>query len=92
MTQYAKSKSEDSRGLGRYYSFVFWENPQHKCRVVVAYNVCNGKPKGLKTQYQQIARYCQDKGIRDSPKELMRKDFAKQCGMWRKNNEILITN
>ena len=50
MTQYAKSKSRDPRGLGRYCSFVFWANPQHKCRVVVAYNVCNGKPKGLKTQ------------------------------------------
>ena len=90
MTQYAKSKSKDPRGLGRYCSFVFWANPQHKCRVVVAYNVCNGKPKGLKTQYQQITRYCQDKGIKESPKELMRKDFAKQCGLWRKNNEKLV--
>ena len=91
MTQYAKSsKSKDPRGLGRYCSFVFWSNPQHKCRVVVAYNVCNGKLKGLKTQYQQITRYCQGKGVKDSPKELMRKDFAKQCGLWRKNNEKLI--
>ena len=52
--------------------------------------MCNGKPKGLKTQYQQITRYCQDKGVRMSPKELTRKDFAKQCGSWRKNNEKLI--
>ena len=56
----------------------------------MAYNVCDGKPTGLKTQYQQITRYCQDKEVKTSPKELMRKDFAKQCGAWRKNNEKLI--
>ena len=89
MTQYA-NKSKVPRVLGRYCSFVFWANPQHKCRVVVAYNVCNGKPKGLKTQYQQITRYCQDKWIKESPKELMRKDSAKQCGLWRKNSEKLV--
>ena len=60
MTQYAKSKTKDPRGLGRYCLFAFWANPKHKCRIVVAYNVCNRKPKGLKTQYQQITRYCQD--------------------------------
>ena len=90
MTQYAKSKSNDPRRLDRLCSFVFWVNPKHKCRVVVAYNVYSGKPKGLKTQYQQITRYCQDKSIKLSPKELMRRDFAKQCGLWGKNNERLI--
>ena len=90
MTQYAKSKSKDDRGLGRYCSYVFWANPNHKCRVVVAYNVCNGKPKGLKTQYQQITRYCQDNNIKQDPKELMRRDFAKQCGIWRTAGERLI--
>ena len=76
MAQYAKSKSKDPRGLGRFCSFVFWANPKHKCRVVVAYNVCNGKPKGLKTQCQQITRYCQDKNIKTSSKELIRRYFA----------------
>ena len=90
MTQYAKSKSKDSRGLKRFCSYVFWANLEHKCRVVVAYNVCNGRPKGLKTQYQQVTRYCQDKSIKKSPKELMREDFAKQCGAWRKDNKRLI--
>ena len=69
---------------------MFWANPKHKCRVVVAYNVCNGKPKGLKTQYQQITRYCQDNNIKQNPKELMRRDFARQCGIWRKAKERLI--
>ena len=52
--------------------------------------MCNEKPKGLKTQYQQITRYYQDKNIKTPPKELMRRDFAKQCGLWRKNDERLI--
>ena len=28
--------------------------------------------------------------IKLSPKELMRRDFAKQCGLWRKNDERLV--
>ena len=68
MTQYAKSKSKDSRGLKRFCSYVFWANLEHKCRVVVAYNVCNGRPKGLKTQYQQITCYCQEKISRNLPR------------------------
>ena len=62
----------------------------HKYRVVVAYNICNGKPEGLRTQYQQLKRYCQNKNINTGPKELFRKDFAAQCGKWRKEGDRLI--
>ena len=44
----------------------------------------------MKTQCQQITRYCQNKDINFSPKELFRKDFAEQCGKWRKDKERLI--
>jgi len=47
MTQYANHGEQDNRKLGRYRSYVFWANASHKCRVVVAYNICNGKPEGL---------------------------------------------
>ena len=56
MTQYAKHGEQDNRKLGRYYSYVFWANASHKCRVVVAYNICNGKPESLRTQYQHLKR------------------------------------
>ena len=56
-------------------------------QVVVAHNVCNSRPKGSRTQLQQITRYCQDKNIKLSPKELPRKDFTKQCGEWRREKE-----
>ena len=79
MAQYAKSSSKDNRKLGRFCSYAFWANPKHKCRVIVAYNICKIKPKGLKTQFQQLTRYCQDKNIKESPRDLLRKDFAKQC-------------
>ena len=79
-TQYAKFKSKDERELDRYCFYVFWANPNHRCRVVVAYNACNGNPKELRAQFQQITRYCQDRNIKASPKELFRKDFVKQCG------------
>ena len=68
MTQYAKHGEQDNRKLGRYCSYVFWANASHKCRVVVAYNICNGKPEGLRTQYQQLKRYCQNKNINTGPK------------------------
>ena len=47
MTQYARHGSQDPRKLGRLCSYVSWANPSHKFRVVVAYNICTGKPKGL---------------------------------------------
>ena len=66
--------------MGRFCWYIFWANPKHKCRVVIAYNVYKGKPKGLRTQFKQISRYCQDKNIKKSPDNLLRKDFVKQCG------------
>ena len=47
LTQYVKSTSKDSRGLGRYCSVVLWANPNQKCRMVAACDVCKGKPKGI---------------------------------------------
>ena len=61
-------------------SFDLISNTSTEYRIVVAYNVCSGKPKELKTQYQQTTRYCQNITIKQSPKEPTRKDFAQ--AMW----------
>jgi hypothetical protein len=58
MTKYSKHGDQDLRKLRIYCSYVFWANPSHKFRVVVAYNICNEKSTGLQTQYQQLKRYC----------------------------------
>jgi hypothetical protein len=47
MPHYAKYDEQDLKKLGRYCSYVFWANPLHKFRVVIAYNTCHGKPKRI---------------------------------------------
>ena len=89
--QYAKKGFEDFRKLGRWCSFTFFASPHHRFRLVVAYNVCNSRPKGLKTIYQQQIRYIQNNGtIKCGPKALFRRDFVRQCAKWRKNGERLL--
>ena len=90
MTQYVKGKSTDFRNLGRWCSMVFWASPEHKTRIVAAYNICDTKPEGSRTQYQQIKRYCQNNELEnEDPKELFKKDFSKQCKDWKSNGERL---
>ena len=88
--QYARNISQDLRKLGRYCLYVFWANPMHKCRIVVGYNIYYGKPKGLKTQYQQIKKYSQHRDIKITPKEPFRRDFTKHGGQWSKAGELLL--
>ncbi len=89
--QYAKKGHEDFRKLGRWCSYVFFATPHHRFRLVVAYNVGNGRPKGLKTIYQQQIRYIQNNGtIKCGPKALFRRDFVRQCAKWRKDGDRLL--
>ena len=44
----------------------------------------------MRTQYQQIKRYCQNNELEnEDPKELFKRDFSKQCKDWKKNGERL---
>ena len=69
---------------------MFWINPSHKLRVVVAYNICSGKPTKYEPQFQEITIYCQLKNIKTSPMELFWHDFVRQCVKWRKEGVRLI--
>ena len=90
MTQYVRNNDKDSRKLGRYCSVVFWANPNKKCRFVPIYNVCKGRPKGPRTQYQQIMRYMQRKSIDNlKPRELFHADRVRQIKKWIKDGEEL---
>ena len=55
--------------------------------MVVAYEICNDKPKRLQTQYQQIKGYWQKKRIKIGQKELFCRDFTVQCGKWRNKGD-----
>ncbi len=54
--QYAWKPSVDPRGLGRWCSWPFYCNPDHVTRLIVAYQPCARKAKGLKMVYQQHMR------------------------------------
>ena len=69
---------------------MFYANPYHKFRIVVAYNCCKGKPKGLKTIYQQQTRYIQKKGLKTNPREMFKYDFCKQCHEWAKQGDSML--
>ena len=89
MTQYVRKMQQDPRNLGRWSSCLMWAHPNHKCRLVTAYNIPDSKPEGLMTNYQQIKRHCQRKNIDMEPRELFYHDFSKQCKMWKENGETV---
>mgnify|MGYP000940603478 CR=1 FL=1 len=55
------------------------------------YNICKAKPKGLRTQYQQIKREIQRNNIVGlEPRTLFIYDFVVQCKKWVKNGDGLL--
>ncbi len=81
----------DPRGLGRWCSWLFYCNPMHITRIVVAYCPCTGKTKGLKTVYQQHMQYIQSRGLSFNPIDLFDYDLSKQIKEWRgKGKQILL--
>jgi hypothetical protein len=76
--QYVRNNSTDPRGLGRWCSWLFYCNPSHATRIVVAYRPCTGKEKGLKTVYQQHMRYIQTCSLNFNPINLFDHDLSKQ--------------
>ena len=63
LSQYWRRSTKDPRNLGRWCSVVVYANPNQKCRLMPMYNVCKGKPRGLRTQFQQITCHIQNKRI-----------------------------
>ncbi len=89
--QYVWRPMEDPRGLGRWCSWLFYCNPVHVTRIVVAYSPCASKTKGLKTVYQQHMQYIQLRGLSSNPVNLFDHDLSKQVKEWRgKGKRVLI--
>ena len=90
LLQYTHEPQHDFRGLGRWTSFCFWANPEHKVRIVSAYQVGRGKPRGLETVYQQQMAYIREHDLQMDPREFFRTDFIQQLKLWRRAGERLI--
>jgi hypothetical protein len=50
----------------------------------------SGKPKGLRTVYQQQVRYMQLHNLKGSPQQLFDKDLLHQCKLWHKSGERIV--
>ena len=90
LVRYMKQKGDDFRGLGRWCSSLFYSNPNHRTRVVAAYNVGRQSPKGLKTIYQQQLRHIQTHGLNTSPSLLFLTDFLAQLQVWQRQGDRLL--
>ncbi len=88
--QYARRPMVDPRGLGQWCSWLFYCNPTHVTRIVVAYRPCASNTKGLKTVYQQHMQYIQLRGLSSNPVNLFNNNLSKQVKEWRGKGERLI--
>ncbi len=88
--QYARKPSVNPRGLGRWCSWRFYCNPTHVTRLVVAYQPCARKAKGLKMVYQQHMQYIQTRGLQTDPVALLNSDLSKHIQEWRRTGERIV--
>ncbi len=88
--QYARKPFVDLRGLGRWCSWPFYCNPIHVTRLVMAYQPCARKAKGLKMVYQQHMRYIQTRGLQTDPVSLFDSDLLKHIQEWRGAGERIV--
>jgi hypothetical protein len=88
--QYARKPSNNFQGLGRWCLWLFYCNPTHSTRIVVAYRTGSGKSKGLHTIYQQQIWYMQLHNLKGCPQQLFNKDLLHQCKIWRKSGKRII--
>ena len=91
LKQYIKDSRGDFRKLGRWNSWIIGQNPEHRTRMVVAYQVAKTTSKRAQnTIVLQHRRYCQHNGINLSPRELFQQDFMTCVNSWLASGERLI--
>jgi hypothetical protein len=88
--QYAQKPMVDPRSLGRWFSWLFFCNPNHMTRIVVAYRPCASELEGLNIVYQQHLRCIQSRGLPFNPVDLFHHNPSKQIKEWRGKGERII--
>ncbi len=90
LARYTKERTKDHRGLGRWCSTLFYADPNHKFRLVSAYNIGRQKPWGDSTIFQQQIRYIQNHDLSHSPSQLFTIDFVAQLQTWHRQGDCLL--
>jgi hypothetical protein len=88
--QYAKKSTNDFRKLGRFCSWVFYVNPDHRFRLVVAYSTGTQTPRGLSTIYQQHLAHIRNKSLDTTPASLLRRDLRQVLKQWIKEGDRIV--
>jgi len=91
MMQYTRGQGKgDFRRLGRWASWLFYATPDHRFRIVSAYNPGTSKPKGHGRIYQQHLRHIQEKGLDTTPLRMFAVDILAVLRTWRKQGDRII--
>ena len=81
LLQYARRNTSDFRNLGRWTSWTMAHNPEHRTRIVVAYNPGHFRA-GVKTVYQQHMTYIHRHRLQTTPYTLFLTDLVQQLTTW----------
>ena len=81
LLQYARWNTSDFRNLGRWTSWTMAHNPEHRTRIVVAYNPGHFRA-GVKTVYQQHMTYIHKHQLQITPYTLFLTDLIQQLTTW----------
>jgi hypothetical protein len=90
LVRYAKERTSDYRGLGRWCLTLFYADPNHKFRLVSAYNIGRQRPRGDSTIHQQQVQYIQHHDLDLLPAHLFVVDFIAQLQTWQKQGDHLL--
>lgn len=91
LAQYARSSSEDFRGLGRWNSWPFYADRSHVTRIVSAYNIAHHHSTEFGSSYQQYTRYLQNHDmVHHTPRSLFHNDFTGVLRRWIQDGERLL--
>ena len=90
LLEYSRSTSHDSRNLGRWSSWLFHNNPDHRTRVIAAYCPGSKKHEGPQTVYTQHLNEINNNGWDTTPYSLFVNDLLAALRCWRAAGDRII--
>ena len=82
LLEYGRGTSHDSRNLGRWSSWLFHTNPDHRTRVIAAYCPGSKKREGPQTVYTQHLNEINNNGWDTTPYSLFVNDLSAALRCW----------
>ena len=90
LIEYARGTAHDSRHLGRWSSWIFHNNPDHRTRVITAYCPGSKKHEGPQTVYTQHLNEINTNGWDTMPYTLFVNDLLAAIRCWRALGDRII--